>query len=335
MPVAVGKGGLDTLDDKGDVTKKWVHPNEIDLTQLKDIGKPIVLLVDADIVAYRCAATADGRKYSVPVNLPGITEKIFKYKKEAVAWCQKEGIDVKEISLCFEPEPEGNATANVNRLIKTIKGRFKCKYFGPKTGGSVEHYLTPESNFRNTVKSDYKANRKGVRKPHHLAACKAHLQEVYGAQKIEGYEADDLLCIRATELTAEGMTPICVTLDKDMDQIPGFHYNWVKKSLYFTTESESLKNLYLQLLMGDKVDNIPGIPGVGPVTAKKILADCDGSSELKLYITVVKAYVNKFPQGDEESDEDFYTRMIMMITQNMRLLYLCRSYGDLWEPPIS
>jgi 5'-3' exonuclease len=120
-----------------------------------------------------------------------------------------------------------------------------------------------------------------------------------------------------------------------MDQCSCFHYNWVKKTIYFTTEAEGLKNLYGQLLTGDKVDNIPGIKGVGPKTAEKILIDCDGSSELELYLTCLKAYISKMPQDDEENDEDFFTRIIAMITQNMRLLYLCRSYGDLWNPPIA
>ena len=331
MAIEIGKQGLDTVDAKGKVVHKYRHPNEIDIEGLKDIGKPIVLLVDADIVAYRCSATADGRQYSVHYVTDANADKGFKYKKEADAFCDKYEVDKKNIQLVFTPEPEGNAKSNVNRLIKKIKGAFKCKLYD-----DTEYFLTPESNFRHTVKSDYKANRKGVRKPYHLATCKTHLQDTYKAIKVDGYEADDLLAIRAVELINEGKTPVIVSLDKDLDQVSCFHYNWVKRLLYFATEAEGLKNLYTQLLMGDKVDNIPGIPRVGPVGAKKILADCDGSSELELYTACMAAYINKYPRdGDEEADEVFYKRIIMMVTQNMRLLYLCRSYGDLWNPPIS
>ena len=54
-------------------------------------------------------------------------------------------------------------------------------------------------------------------------------------------------------------------------QIPGDHYNFVKKTHQFIDDDEAHLKLMLQCLTGDGTDNIPGIKGVGAKTAEKIL----------------------------------------------------------------
>jgi len=337
--------GFDTVDAGGKVLKKYTHPNEIDIQALEDRGLPVVLLIDADIVAYRASASCDGRVYLVKDSVTLESEE-FKYKKDAVAYCKEQEISEKLIKLKFIPEPVTHATSNVTKAINKLRRVFDDKGLGAIR---LECYLTPKANFRNTVKSDYKANRKDVRRPTHLGACKEFLTDKFKAETIEGYEADDLLCIRAKQLIAFGCSPVICTLDKDLDQASCFHYNWVKSLLYFTTEQEGLVFLYKQLLTGDRVDNIPGIPGVGPKTADKILAGLEEATELELYSVVLGAYLEKIPRDKvatgepngegyivikNETDEEFAKRIISMTTQNMRLLYLCREFGELWEPPV-
>lgn len=331
------------VDSSGKFVTKVIHPHQVDLSELIKREGDVVLLNDGDIIAYRSSAAADGREYGVTDS--GVTQT-FKYKKDAVEYCEKNKFDTEErISLVFKPEPVENAQSNCAKVIAKFDRVFKkeLKPHGKKV--TMETYLTPPVTFRDDVKSDYKANRKDLRRPANLQGCKDWLTDLHGAQTVDGYEADDLLSIRALQLWKEGKIPVIVTLDKDLDQVEGFHYNWVKNLLYFTKREESLRNLYVQLLMGDKTDNIPGIPRVGLITAKKILDECEDNSEIALYRTVLNAYIEKMPilqvidqETDEErdeTDEERFTRIIQMVTQNMRLLYLCRGFGDLWEPPVA
>jgi hypothetical protein len=77
---------------------------------------------------------------------------------------------------------------------------------------------------------------------------------------------------------------------------------------------DAVKFLYEQILTGDRADNIMGIKGVGPVKAKKALADC--VTERQMYDVCVEMY------GDEER-----------VIENGRLLYLRRKEGEIWNAP--
>jgi 5'-3' exonuclease len=78
-------------------------------------------------------------------------------------------------------------------------------------------------------------------------------------------EADDYLGINQHE------SSIICSIDKDLLQVPGKHYNIVKKEFYEIDEETGFRNFYTQLLTGDTSDNIKGIAGIGPVKAKKAL----------------------------------------------------------------
>jgi 5'-3' exonuclease len=69
------------------------------------------------------------------------------------------------------------------------------------------------------------------------------------------------------------------------------------------------------LLTGDGVDNIPGLKGIGPKKAAKILKDC--VTEQELYKAVLEAY-----DGNVE-----------YLTEQGQLLWLRREKGQLWQPP--
>ena len=53
--------------------------------------------------------------------------------------------------------------------------------------------------------------------------------------------------------------------------IPGNHYNFVKRDFYYVDQVSADLNFYRQMLTGDRVDNIPGIEGIGDVKAAKLL----------------------------------------------------------------
>ena len=63
-----------------------------------------------------------------------------------------------------------------------------------------------------------------------------------------------------------------------MLQIAGIHYNYVKKEWQEVSADEATINLYRQILVGDRSDNVPGLPKVGEVTAEKIIYNATSAS---------------------------------------------------------
>lgn len=193
----------------------------------------------------------------------------------------------------------------VGNLIYEISGDFPDE-------GKLEFYLTGKGNFRYSIYNDYKANRSPSEKPKFLDGVRDYLIERWGAEVVEGQEADDRMATRACE---EGYNYIIASTDKDFLQVPCWIYNWTKKIWSKPSEKEANLSLYTQMLTGDRVDNIPGIKGVGPVKAGKILKGCD--TEESMWDSVLEAY-----EGDVET-----------LTRNARLLYLRRRREETWMPP--
>ena len=133
---------------------------------------------------------------------------------------------------------------------------------------SYQIYLSAprEGTFRYELNPDYKGNRKQP-KPIHYQLLKDYLIQKYGAIVAVNEEADDLLGIEQSS----NEDTIIVSIDKDLLQIAGNHYNFVTKEFITIDEDEGRLFFYLQLLMGDKADNIPGITGIGIAKATAIL----------------------------------------------------------------
>lgn len=152
-------------------------------------------------------------------------------------------------------------------------------------------YLTSNdrSNFRFELFPDYKAHRKDKPKPIHYDFIRQTLVEDYMAEVVTGQEADDALGIALTE----DPTLIVATIDKDLDQVPGWHYNFVKEKIYNISELEGWRSFYYQCLVGDKgTDNIEGCPRIGDVKATRSLEGCESESEM--YNKVVEHYLNAY-----------------------------------------
>jgi len=175
-------------------------------------------------------------------------------------------------------------------------------------------YLTGKENYRHDIAKTkpYKGNRKDAPRPVHLHSLREYLITAWDFRVANGQEADDAIGIHAT-LTRDNS--IIVSIDKDLDMIPGHHYNPVKKDHYYVNDKVAIKNFYRQILTGDKVDNIEGLRGIGPKKADKILGDFD--TDLAMYEAVLKAY-----DGDAER-----------VLENGQLLWIRRKEGELWQPP--
>ncbi len=168
-----------------------------------------------------------------------------------------------------------------------------------------EIFLSDTQNFRKDLAPSYKAHRKKMKKPRYLNDCMEYLVYQWDAVDAKGLEADDLLGIW---MTTNPEALLC-TIDKDLDQITGWHYNWRKSIVYHVTPEEGERFLWTQMLTGDRADNIAGVRGIGPVKAEKLLAVCPDKQSYKsmvynLYLDVKAPYKNE-EEGFRKQREAF------------------------------
>ncbi len=177
---------------------------------------------------------------------------------------------------------------------------------------SYSSYITQsDNNFRKTLTTTYKENRKDQQRPQHLEVTQQFLMRYWKTEMCDGYEADDALGIEATK---DPKNTIICSLDKDLLQIPGQHYNWVKKEFKQVTPDEGLLSFFISTLVGDRSDNITGIYGLGPVKASKIL---EPLLPEEYYQACREQYNN---------DDRYHL--------NCQLLWIWRTMNGIWEPPL-
>lgn len=167
-------------------------------------------------------------------------------------------------------------------------------------------YLTKGQNFRYDIYSEYKAGRPP--KPLLVPKIEEYMQKKWNCIVSEEIEADDALGIDQCKALRNGEKTILVSIDKDLDTIPGWHYNPDKAVMYEMTPDQSMSCFWHQVLTGDRVDNIPGLPGVGKKTAEKILG---GVPVPEMRDKCLEEYVNR------EFDLDYFQ-------MNCKLLWILR-----------
>jgi len=166
----------------------------------------------------------------------------------------------------------------------------------------VLHCLTYGSKFRRDLHPEYKAHR-GLKPPGYGKMRQEILAEDSRSSVFNEIEADDIISITADRLAKDGVDYTVVSGDKDMKQVPGKHY-WpfhkeVEKTFDKVSPRQAMGMLWKQALTGDMTDGIPGLKGVGPKTADKILDGLDPLDIEKCWAKVVETYVTK---GRSEED---------------------------------
>ncbi len=182
-------------------------------------------------------------------------------------------------------------------------------------------FLSGTDNFRLKVDSEYKANRKDFEKPVHYQAIKDYLIKYHPTEVVNFIEADDALGMWLYAHSRHDDINQChrciASLDKDLDMIPGFHYNFNHDRMYWIDEDYAIRMYFRQLLTGDTVDNIPGIPGMGNTTAETYLDMYD--TDYEVIHAIYNAYVDWLKDADAAA-----TRL----AQNMSLLWIQREPND-------
>lgn len=179
-------------------------------------------------------------------------------------------------------------------------------------------------NYRNLIAKTepYKGTRP-EKKPVHYEAIRRHLRYTLFFHYQYTQEADDAIAIEATKNRDEVV--IC-SIDKDLRQVPGFHYNFVTNKIDYVTEDEGNRFFYRQILTGDRIDNVPGVGGIGPVKAEKLIPDTC-IDPLSMYNACIGAFLRKNPDWTLDKAE-------AAVLERGQLLWLRREPGQLWTPPV-
>jgi len=253
--------------------------------------KDMLILIDTDIIAHAVAHASDGRHYIITNKVTDETH-ITQYKKDAVILAKEMELKDFTIDVDYSPDPIENALHSCREFYDSIVKAVEFQFDDDNL--TFKGYLSGDENFREAiaVTKKYKGNRVGMRKPEHLQACKDYLQGALGCIKTVGQEADDAMGIAASSVE---YSCIC-TIDKDMDTIAGWHYNWDNNEFYVVAPDDADYFFYRQVLMGDT------------------------------------SYFKKEGK-DLYDDTTIMSHAYDNFIENARLIHIRRKEGELWEPP--
>lgn len=230
----------------------------------------------------------------------------------------------KELDI-LEVEPVKHAFYNINSMMKKILSTTECdQYYG---------YLTSsdKSNFRFSIFPDYKANRKDARKPIHYDELRQFMQKRWNAEMVYGQEADDACSIMHCSLNNLGFdmtihNSVICSFDKDFNNVPGWHYNYVKDEVYYVDETEALQNFYLQILTGDNSDGIPRI--------KKGWKKKDAEEKIRRAKTEDEMVEIVYKELSSVLEKNETCAILDILEKRGQLVWLRRTEGELWTPNI-
>jgi hypothetical protein len=270
----------------------------------------MIALIDGDILAYRCAFAAEKTKYLV-TRFEGEMWGPFDSYKDMKAYLAGQLFDY-TIWSRKEVEPEEFAVQATQATLKSILNKLGTDTY--------ELYLSGSHSFREGIATTrkYKGNRDGVAKPVHYSAVRECLLSEAGIVCEDGLEADDMLGIRATTLGSEC---VIVSIDKDLLQIPGRHFNWVSDQYTQVDLRRGSMALGCQILSGDPTDNVPGLEGIGNTKAAKLLEEATDIQSMCSRIW--NAYLDRH-HGDERSARQY-------LLEQGSLVYILRAKDDSFE----
>lgn len=244
-------------------------------------------LIDADLLLWECS-------YAGQVKDEETGEiKMLDFSNVQEVFDQR----VKEIEdACWADEPSTLYFTADEKLVRQLNKQRK-------RDGREAMEFRPNYRFERATSKPYKARKS--QRPLHYYNLRAYALATHGCRIAVGMEADDLL---AMEQQADLSTIIC-SRDKDLRQVAGMQYSWecgaqpgwgpkcvshigeLSLSEKGKLSGEGMKFFYAQLIMGDPVDTIPGLPRGGPAMAYKALAECE--SEEEMYAAVKELYEKK------------------------------------------
>lgn len=178
----------------------------------------------------------------------------------------------------------------------------------------------PTPSFRQKIYEEYKAQR--LKTPAELGEQMQRCREILNAMRIpifevEGFEADDMIATLAAAAEDRGLETLVVTGDGDLLQLVGDTVTVLLTRKGITNmercDPASLKENFgfepaqvidYKALKGDPSDNIPGVPGIGDKTARRLL---ERYGSLEMIFEEIETLDQKLRQKLEENRSDLFT----------------------------
>ncbi|MDH4261660.1 MAG: DNA polymerase I [Spirochaetia bacterium] len=243
-------------------------------------------------------------------------------------------------------------TNSKNEPIETTFGFFRMVFKLMKELSPDYFTLTfdpPGKNFRNELYSEYKANRKET--PPELKLQILEIQTIAKSLEmpmlvLNGYEADDIIASLIKKFEKENMDMIIVSGDKDLFSLMQsnvFLYRPVKGVSEFKVFSDKdvvseigVKTTEIEdymALTGDTSDNIPGVAGVGPKTASKLISEYHDLDNIYKNIDKMKpdGLKNKLI---EFKDNAYLSKSLVTLKKDIELNYNINDFTWLNKPDI-
>ena len=256
--------------------------------------------IDCDICCYAVASACDGKRWIYK-------GEEFESKLLLNKILQQDKVDDSVVTVTKTPAVWKSVQESACSYLEKIISVLDMDY---------ELYISGKSNFRYQVATilPYKGNR-GIEKPFHLDAIRQFYVDFYGAKVSIQKEADDLIGEEYSQEDGD----VIVTLDKDLNCIPGEHFNWQKGEYRFISELEADQHFYTQVLTGDPTDNIPGLYGVGK-DSKLVKTIQSMEDDREIFNFVAEQYKKRFGS---------YWKQFMQ--ENCKLLWILQRREPKWE----
>jgi len=301
------------------------------------------IIIDADPLVYRVGFASEDHSYEVvyedesgemfqehfhaiPDKTAGVQMKEYKDEHPDRKILEKEMI-VKPHPL---PHALHIAKSSITAMISDISRQFKSE------DNEVVVLLGSSDNFRDALATirPYKDNRDSLTRPYHYQSVRDYLIDNHAARIITGREADDEASILAWQCPGPH---VVASTDKDLDQIPGWHYNYEKKVFYEVDKDDGVLYFFQQALSGDATDTIPGCYRIGDVKAKKMVTawyrECH-DPDWQSYVW--KRIVGEFQRTKDDCPDKVLYKTISAeeaALETARLVFMQQYALQLWCPP--
>lgn len=237
-------------------------------------------------------------------------------------------------------EPTGairTVTSMLRRLQKDYPGSVVAVIFDAKG-----------KTFRDDIYAEYKANRPSM--PDDLRSQVEPIHQIVRAMGlpllvIEGVEADDVIGTLTHQATDQGVNVVVSTGDKDMAQLVNEHVTLVNTMTETVMDIAGVEKKFglppsliidFLALMGDKVDNIPGVPGVGEKTALALLQNLGSIDAIYNDLEAVRALAfrgaKKMPEKLAENEE--FARLSYLLATIKTDVELDIALGDIKQTEV-
>ena len=155
-----------------------------------------------------------------------------------------------------------------------------------------------------------------------------------GGMKEHGLEADDLIGILSSDPNYSKEEHWIVSGDKDLDQLEGKHY-WPSEDggrFWEVSEQQARHKFWLQTLVGDSTDDIPGCPTIGDKRGAAALEGC--TTDVEYWEKIVSTYEKQLKTREDAEKAAVLTANLVRIMRHGDYDWKTSTVSE-WTPPIS